>query len=185
MYSGVNQPYIPMTFEELNEVDTSKGILQFLQRTRIVGKVFEENTEGQVNRQAHFRSFDVIILSNPIGKESQRCKILLDFELVPHMKVKLNNGDIIQVMGELKIEKVDVFSLIVHIIRDFSNVDLVRYHEAISLQSPACPKISLHEPDPNNFSSPPPSAFGASFQGDTKNLSKDLFEESDDEQMVQ
>ena len=73
------------------------------------------------------------------------------------------------------------FSLIfqVHILRNFTGVDIARYQEAIAKQSMACPRIRRQIIDPA-VNSPAPCAFLSSSAASINqhDISKDLFGES-------
>ncbi len=93
---------------------------------------------------------------------------------MPGVLRTLHHGDKIQVLGEIK-SKTD---LIVHIVRDFSNVCIKRYNEAIATQMLACPRMHFSSPIVKNEAS----WVEESRLSLTNDVSKDLFETSSEEE---
>ena len=97
-------------------------------------------------------------------------------------------GSVVQVLGELKQLNVNAtaagsgFCIQVHILRNFSGVNIARYQEAIAKQSVACPRMCLrrqNEGHPAVQNSPAPSSFLDSDAIDQNaDVSKDLLADS-------
>ena len=102
--------------------------------------------------------------------------------LAPNLlEQELYEGTLIQVFGDLLKHQEDNKSRLcvqVHILRNFTGVDVARYQDAIAKQSLACPRMCLRRLILDTVNSPAPSAFLGSAPINQNDISRDMFNDT-------
>ena len=177
----MEQPYLPVLFEEIHDIKSEEFLSWPSQRVRILGKIVGNMLPRQgLKKKPTIQKGDKIYLKDPQKTESH--SIVLDFDLVPDMPRTLYHESNVQVLGEITEIKDNLLHIVVHMTRDFSSVDVNRYYEAIGKQSLACPRLCLRKPNQMKDASEICEKDNIS-KKNVLDTSKDLFDDSSDENM--